>query len=276
MYCNLLEEATRQLKKEPKATRPEAHVELGVTAFIPKTYIPGDRQRMDVYRRLTRCESLAMLAELEKDVKDAFGDPPRQATVFFALTEVRLLAQIFGIDSVIRQVPDIVLKVNDAARAQFALHGAPGTLRLIDEQTVYLRMPPTFVESEAALMVLRNLMRQALDREQQGEAKPEPGQAPEPKAAPAAKSAPAGGAKPQPGSRGRAGAGAVVVEPKPAGRGVPVGPPVGARAVPTTPAEPPLTAKQQADLEKLQSLREIGVLTDEEFVAALKRLRERG
>ena len=57
MYCQLLEEATRQLKNEAKPQRPEAHVELGISAFLPKTYIPGDRQRMDLYRRLTRCDS---------------------------------------------------------------------------------------------------------------------------------------------------------------------------------------------------------------------------
>ena len=61
MYCQLLEEAVRQLKNEPKPVTPEAHVEIGITAFIPKTYIPGDRQRMDVYRRLTRCTSVEML-----------------------------------------------------------------------------------------------------------------------------------------------------------------------------------------------------------------------
>ena len=34
-------------------------------------------------------------AALEKDVKDAFGELPRQAVLLFALTEVRLLAQHF-------------------------------------------------------------------------------------------------------------------------------------------------------------------------------------
>src|SRR5437868_8097644 len=78
MYCQLLEEATRQLKNEPKPNRPEAHVELGLSAFIPKTYIPGDRQRLDVYRRLTRCTDLEMCGMLEHDLKDAFGELPRQ------------------------------------------------------------------------------------------------------------------------------------------------------------------------------------------------------
>jgi transcription-repair coupling factor (superfamily II helicase) len=165
MYCQLLEEAVRQLKQEPKPVVPEAHVDIGISAFLPKQYIPADRQRMDIYRRMTRCTSLEMLEALQKDVVDAFGEPPRQVTILFALTELRLLAGLYGIESMIRKLPDCVLTVRDASRAQQALHGAPGTLRVIDEKTVYLRMPPTYMEPETLLMVLRNLMRAAHDRE---------------------------------------------------------------------------------------------------------------
>src|SRR6185437_2930784 len=118
MYCQLLEEATRQLKNEAKATLPEAHLDIGLSAFIPKQYIPGDRQRMDIYRRLTRCSSVDMLQMLEQDMKDAFGEPPRQTVLLFAMMEVRLLAGIFGISSIIKKDPDIVLTVSDALKAQ--------------------------------------------------------------------------------------------------------------------------------------------------------------
>ncbi len=166
MYCQLLEEATRQLKNEAKPIRPEAHVDIGLGAFIPPQYIPADRQRLDLYRRLTRCTSLEMLAELQKDMTDAFGEPPRQVLLLLALTELRLLAGIFGIDSVIRKDPDVILTVRDAARAQAGLTGAPGTLRVIDEKTVYLRMPKSYLDPEVCLMVLRNLLMGAYDREQ--------------------------------------------------------------------------------------------------------------
>src|SRR5437868_7365140 len=86
MYCQLLEEATRQLKKEAKPVVPEAHVDIGLSAYIPKPYIPADRQRMDIYRRLTRCTSLEMLAALDQDMKDAFGEPPRPVILLMALT----------------------------------------------------------------------------------------------------------------------------------------------------------------------------------------------
>ena len=172
MYCQLLEEATRQLKNQPKESSPEAHVEIGLGAFIPKPFIPADRQRMDVYRRLTRCRSIAEVAALEKDVLDAFGEIPRPAVLLFALTELKLLAGIFGIESVIRKDPDIVMKVRDAARANVGLIGVPGSLRVIDERTVYLRMPQSFMEPDTILLALRNLMKSAYEREQRGEPPP--------------------------------------------------------------------------------------------------------
>ena len=275
MYCQLLEEATRQLKKEPRATLPEAHVDLGITAFVPKTYIPGDRQRMDLYRRLTRCSDLDMLAMLEQDMKDAFGEPPRQAIIFFALTELRLLAQMYGIDSIIRKPPDVIMTVSDGLRAQRALTGAPGTLRVIDEKTIYLRMPGTFMEPEPCLLVLRNLMRQAYDREK-NPAAADAGSLAVPPPAPAARPSAGEGAAPA-GPAGRAPAGRPsparthdqmaaprardgrLVEHKPASQ-------------PQKPLAPVRVIAGSPEAEKLSSLRDQGILTEEEFQTALKRL----
>ena len=165
MYCQLLEEATQQLKNEKKPVKPEAHVEIDLNAFIPKTYIAADRQRMDAYRRLTRCTSVEMIGDLQRDLTDAFGDPPRAMTIMYALTELRLLASHFGIDSIVRKTPDVVLTVRDAKKAQVALAKAPGTLRVIDEKTVYFRPPAVFIEPEPLLLTLRNLLMKAYEGE---------------------------------------------------------------------------------------------------------------
>lgn len=165
MYCQLLEEAVHQLKHDKKITRPEAHVDIGITAILPKQYIPNDKQRIDVYRRLTRCSSVENVSDLLKDITDAFGEPPRQVIVLFALTELRLLAGHFGIDKIIKKDPDVIFNVENAQRASFALTGAPGRLTVVDEKTVYLRMPPTFMEADTLLLALCNLMRNAKQKE---------------------------------------------------------------------------------------------------------------
>ena len=173
MYCQLLEEAVRQLKNEKPAPRPDAHVEIGVSAQIPKTYVTADKQRLDLYRRLTRCTSMGMLAALKQDMADAFGKPPRVVDILFAATELKLLCGLFGIESVVKKTPDVVLTVNDAALAQKALTKAPGRLSVVDERTVYLRLPPTFLESETLLMVLRNLLHSVWEREKPPETEPD-------------------------------------------------------------------------------------------------------
>jgi hypothetical protein len=184
---------------------------------------------MDLYRRLTRCTDLDMLNLLEHDARDAFGEPPRLAVLLFALTELRLLAGLFGIESMIKKDPDVILTVTDAQRAQLGLTGAPGTLRVIDEKTVYLRMPPSFMEPEPCLMVLRNLMRQAYDREKNGTA-----------------SAPVLPTKTE-----------VPAEAKPSN-------------VPTQ--SKPAKKTTATELAKLVSLREQGILSEDEFQSARRRL----
>ena len=252
MYCQLLEEATQQIKNTPIEAKPESHVDIGISAYVPKQYIPGDRQRMDVYRRLTRCTSMEMLAGVEQDVKDAFGEPPRQAIILFAQTELRLLSALFGIDSIIKKLPDIVMKVRDAAKAQVALAGSPGRVTLIAESNeIYLRLPPSFTEPEPLLMVLKNLMRAAYDRQQRGEPppapKPPPGTPVKPVTPPKVETVAAAATEdgqPRPTVR-------LAAEAKPPARTRPAG---------------------GKEYEKLVTLRDAGILTDQEFQAALGRL----
>ena len=251
MYCQLLEEATRQLKNEPRPQRPEAHVDIGLSASIPRTYIDNDSQRLDVYRRISRCTELETVEQLRKDMEDAFGESPRQVMLLFALTELRLLAGHFGIESIIKHEPDIILKVCNAANAQLGMQGAPGTMRVVDEQTVYFRPPRNYLDPEILLVALRNLLRNAYDRL---------------KVAPAVTVA---AAPPEAVKQAEAAATSVTVV-QPASPVV-SGPPRLAIKPAGKKAEM-LTPHQVAQLEKLQSLKDHGVLTEEEFMAARQRL----
>ena len=51
-------------------------------------------------------------------------------------------------------------------------HNIPSQLTVVDEKTVYLRLPQGFLESDTLLMVLRNLMKAAWEREKNGAVAP--------------------------------------------------------------------------------------------------------
>jgi transcription-repair coupling factor (superfamily II helicase) len=161
LYCQLLEEAVRQAKGEPAPPRRDTHVELGVDSFIPKEYVPSDRQRMEVYRRLARCAGAADMEQLATDLADAYGPVPPEAQTLLDLAEVRVRAAQFGIQSIIRIDPDIVFTFRDFTPAKHLFEGARGSVRLPDDHTVYWRLPKAYMEMPTLLRVLLNRLRQA-------------------------------------------------------------------------------------------------------------------
>ena len=161
LYCQLLEEAVRQAKGEPAPVRRDAHVELGVDSFIPKEYVPSDRQRMEIYRRLARCSNAAELRQLATDLADAYGPVPSEAQTLLDLAETRVRAGDFGIQSIIRMDPDLIFTFRDFTPAKHLFDGARGSVRLPDDRTVHWRLPKAYMEMPTLLRVLLNRLRQA-------------------------------------------------------------------------------------------------------------------
>ena len=79
LYCRLLDNAARQLKNEPVREPFHVAVDLPVSAFLPGSYIPSARQKIEIYRKLSNIQTLEELAEWEDELRDRFGPLPREA-----------------------------------------------------------------------------------------------------------------------------------------------------------------------------------------------------
>ncbi|MHC4563053.1 MAG: transcription-repair coupling factor [Planctomycetota bacterium] len=164
LYCQLLEGAVSDLQGKPVERGPDVHVELGIDAYIPHTYVPSDRQRMELYRRLSRCTGATELDQMRADMADAFGAVPEAVGTLLELVEVRALAGAAGVVSIIRDDPDIVFSVRDFKLAEPIFEGAVGTARLPDEHTVHWRLPPAARDMPTLLRVLLKRLRQAHEK----------------------------------------------------------------------------------------------------------------
>ncbi len=161
LYCQLLDRSVKQLSGKATVTHHHVHVDLGVEAFITKGYIPSDRQRMEIYRRFARCHSSEDVKQLSADLLDAFGPLDEQVQLLLDLTEVRSLAGVLGIDSIILVEPDIVFGVRDFSLADKFLTGAPGSVRLPDAKTAHWRPPRGYLQMPTMLNVLRKRLSDA-------------------------------------------------------------------------------------------------------------------
>jgi transcription-repair coupling factor (superfamily II helicase) len=162
MYCQLLEEAVKRIKNEPIHKPKEVNVDLGIAGTLPRSYVDSEKQRMDLYRRLSRAQSLEALATLAKDITDAFGPMPKAVNALFGLAEIKVLAQPWSITNIILKPPDVVFTIEDLTKLGplmgKGVGGGAGSVRIADEKTIHLRLPPTYLEPETLVNVLRNLL----------------------------------------------------------------------------------------------------------------------
>src|SRR5438552_5855848 len=92
MYCQLLENAVRRLKNQPLRTPLETTIDLPWPAFLPRDYVQGQRQRIEVYRRLARILRLQRLADFHQVLRDRFGVIHAPTELMLRLAKLRLLA----------------------------------------------------------------------------------------------------------------------------------------------------------------------------------------
>ena len=92
LYCQLLENAVRSLKNQPLRTPLEVTIDLPWPAYLPRDYVPGQKLRIEVYRRLARVRRLERLEDFRQELRDRFGPLPEPAEWLLRLAELRLLA----------------------------------------------------------------------------------------------------------------------------------------------------------------------------------------
>jgi transcription-repair coupling factor (superfamily II helicase) len=161
MYCQLLEEAVKRIKNEPIIKPKEVNVDIGITGVLPKSYVDSERQRMDLYRRLSRAHNLEMLEALRKDMVDAFGPLPKPVQIMFGLAEIKILAEQWSIVSIITKSPDVIFSIDDLTKLGPLMGkgvGGAGSVRIADEKTIHLRLPAAYLESETLINVLRHML----------------------------------------------------------------------------------------------------------------------
>jgi transcription-repair coupling factor (superfamily II helicase) len=109
LYMRMVSEAVGEYKSgfipnaadEPRIK--ECKVELPITAHIPTEYLPSERLRLDVYRRMADSQSQVELDAIGEELLDRFGPLPGPAIDLFAVAALRVMAKNYGLSEVVLQ-----------------------------------------------------------------------------------------------------------------------------------------------------------------------------
>jgi transcription-repair coupling factor (superfamily II helicase) len=137
LYCELLASAVRQLTHQPPKLSIDVDIDLPVEAYLPEQYVGQLRQRIDIYRRLSRIADVREVDDLRSELQDRFGSLPDCVERLLALAELRIDASLWLVKSLRIEDRYLVLGYSNRSRIEHLAKMHEGKLRIVDQQNAY-------------------------------------------------------------------------------------------------------------------------------------------
>ena len=133
MYTRLLAQAVLELQGESPqlVTGEEAatylsplsegiQLNLPIPAYIPEEYLPEEKMRLRLYRRLAGLGSLKEIEEIGKEIEDRFGEMPEPVFNLLYQLRLKLLALEAEVKSIVTEVGQIIIRADSLQRVDRA------------------------------------------------------------------------------------------------------------------------------------------------------------
>ncbi|GAA2859075.1 transcription-repair coupling factor [Paenarthrobacter ilicis] len=103
LYIRLVGEAVAEYRGEAEAKAAEMKIELPVNAHLPHDYVPGERLRLEAYRKLAAAITYEAIDEVLAELVDRYGEPPLPVQNLIAVARFRVGAREAGLSDVALQ-----------------------------------------------------------------------------------------------------------------------------------------------------------------------------
>ena len=97
LYLRMLEDAIKELSGRDKEVTQQIEVKLSINAYLNEELIEEDRLRLELYRRLSHCETTGEVYEIESEIADRFGKLDTITRQFIDVIILKVLARGKGI-----------------------------------------------------------------------------------------------------------------------------------------------------------------------------------
>ncbi len=125
LYTRLLAQAIRELKGEsPQRVLGEEtaaylsplaegiQLNLPIPAYVPENYLPEEKLRLRLYRRLAGITTLAGIDEMARELEDRFGEMPEPVANLLYQLKLKVLAVEAGVRSIGTEVGQIMVRAD--------------------------------------------------------------------------------------------------------------------------------------------------------------------
>lgn len=113
LYCQMLEEAVKELTGDEKEEYIETTVEISINAYIPDDYIEDEVQKIETYKKIASIENMDEKMDIEEELVDRFGDIPKPLENLINIAYIRAIAKGLRIIGIKQSGKDVLIRFKD-------------------------------------------------------------------------------------------------------------------------------------------------------------------
>jgi len=121
LYLRMLEDAIRELSGQDKEVAHNIDMKLSIDAYLSEELIEEDRLRLELYRRLSLCETTGEVYEIEAEIADRFGKPDTITRQFIDVMVMKVLAKQQGISKVSSYGENVFIEFREEGKERVVL-----------------------------------------------------------------------------------------------------------------------------------------------------------
>ena len=103
LYVRLVGEAVAEFRGEQAPESVEMKVELPVDAHLPHDYVPGERLRLEAYRKIAEVSAEEGIQAIREELQDRYGPVPEPVENLLAVARLRIKARRAGLTEIAAQ-----------------------------------------------------------------------------------------------------------------------------------------------------------------------------
>jgi len=121
LYLRMLEDAIKELSGQDKEVANNIDMKLSIDAYLNEELIEEDRLRLELYRRLSLCESTGEVYEIEAEIADRFGKLDTITRQFIDVIVMKVLARQQGISKVSSYGENVFIEFREEGKDRVVL-----------------------------------------------------------------------------------------------------------------------------------------------------------
>mgnify|MGYP005957770471 FL=1 len=113
MYLKLIEEAVSEAQGVEVTPELDTRVELKLDAFLPQDYVPQEKLRVEIYKRIAMIQDEAGRLEIEEELIDRFGDVPQPVSNLMYIAQLRGVTRKLGVSHLFLRADGVHMRIDE-------------------------------------------------------------------------------------------------------------------------------------------------------------------